>query len=232
MPDFMAELETQGFCLVAGVAHGAQIQALKSALTERDLARAERDGQTYGARNLLHLVEVVAVAAGGKVAACLQPLLGHGFRLVRGLFFDKTPNANWPVTWHQDLSLAIQQRRDLPGWAKWTVKRGVVHVQPPAEILGRMVTMRLHLDDCPAENGPLRVVRGSHRHGVLTRDQIRARALEPAQTIIAGAGDALFMRPLLLHASSPAQAPSHRRVLHLEFAPSDLLPEELRWAGL
>ena len=93
-----------------------------------------------------------------------------------------------------------------------------------------MVTMRLHLDDCPEDNGPLRVIPGSHADGIFGRDDITTRTKSDALTVTAKAGDALFMRPLLLHASSPAKRPAHRRVLHLEFAPSDLLPYGLDWA--
>lgn len=230
MPDFAAKLEQHGFCLVPKVATHDEIAPLKLALAHSEIARAEHQGQTYGARNLLHLNEVRAIAASPRITACLQTVLGSAFRAVRGLFFDKTGSANWLVPWHQDLSLAVRNRHEIPGWTKWTVKRGVTHVQPPPEILSRMITMRLHLDDCPAENGALRVVPESHRQGVLGRDQILAESQNPSEMITADAGDALFMRPLILHASSPARAPSHRRVLHLEFAPSDLLPEELAWA--
>lgn len=230
MPDITAKLAQHGFCLIPKIAEDPEISLLKTALARSEIARAERGGQTFGARNLLHLTEVHAIAANPKIMPCLRAVLGPAFRTVRGLFFDKTENANWPVPWHQDLSLAVQGRRDLPGWNKWTVKRGVTHVQPPPEILARMVTMRLHLDDCPAENGALRVIPESHLGGVLGRDKIVVQARRPSEIIAAGAGDALFMRPLILHASSPAQRPSHRRVLHLEFAPRDLLPAELRWA--
>jgi ectoine hydroxylase-related dioxygenase (phytanoyl-CoA dioxygenase family) len=202
---------------------------LKAILAQGELARAERDGQTYGVRNLLHIAPVREVIAMPKIVSCLMPLLGPGFRAVRGLFFDKTAKANWPVLWHQDLTLALRERRDLQGWTNWTVKRGVTHAQPPPEILNRMVTMRLHLDDCPVENGALRIVSGSHGEGLLSRDTIQDAA-KAAESIAAKAGEALFMRPLLLHASSPAQTPSHRRVLHLEFAPANLLPPELAWA--
>jgi hypothetical protein len=34
---------------------------------------------------------------------------------------------------------------------------------------------------------------------------------------LAHAGEALLMKPLLLHASSQATAPKHRRVLHLVY---------------
>ena len=230
MPDFMAQIERLGFCLVPRVIDTAQIAALKDALARSELVGAERDGQTYGARDLLRLTQVREMAAAGGIIPHLLSLLGPGFQVVRGLFFDKTPSANWPVQWHQDLSLAVRERKDLPGWSNWTVKQGVAHVQAPAEVLGRMVTVRLHLDDCPSENGALKIVPGSHRFGLLARSEIPADTQKVAESVPAAAGDALFMRPLILHASSRAEAPSHRRVLHLEYAPAGLLPAPLAWA--
>jgi ectoine hydroxylase-related dioxygenase (phytanoyl-CoA dioxygenase family) len=230
MPDIAVDLEQQGFCVVPNIAGAPMIAALKAVFEQADLARAERDGQTYGARNLLGLAEVRAAAALPTVTACLLPILQEGFSAVRGIFFDKTAGANWPVLWHQDMSLALRERRELPGWNNWSVKRGVTHVQPPPEILARMITMRLHLDDCPVQNGALRVIAGSHRNGLLARTQIQAMTTGSSQTITAKAGDAVFMRPLLLHGSPAAEAAHHRRVLHLEFAPADLLPPDLAWA--
>jgi ectoine hydroxylase-related dioxygenase (phytanoyl-CoA dioxygenase family) len=230
MFDIAAEIEEHGFYLARKISDADEIDRLKMALAHSEIARAERFGQTYGARNLLHLADVRAAAANPKITAYLQTLLGPAFQVVRGIFFDKTERANWPVPWHQDLSLAVRERCDLPGWSNWTVKRGVTHVQPPSEILSRMVTIRLHLDDCPSSNGPLRVIPGSHRQGVLRRGEIAVETHNPAAPVVANAGDALFMRPLILHASSPAQTPGHRRVLHLEFAPTGLLPRGLDWA--
>src|SRR5262245_7189469 len=89
-------------------------------------------------------------------ACFVEPILGPGAFVVRGLFFDKTPRANWKVSWHQDLTIAVRVRIEAPGFGPWSLKAGVVHVQPPAEILERMATVRLHLDDCSESNGPLR----------------------------------------------------------------------------
>ena len=44
------------------------------------------------------------------------------------------------------------------------------------------------------------------------------------------AGDALLMRPLLLHASSRSQSNRHRRVLHIEYAASSSVAEPLQLA--
>jgi len=219
-------LARDGYLLVEHLFDADMIAPLKAAFADADVARAERGGEIFGARNILAIPDVQNVARDPR----LRAVLGEDMQAVRGIFFDKTPGANWPVAWHQDLTLALRERHDVEGWSNWTVKRGVTHAQAPPEILARMMTMRLHLDDCGEDNGPLRVIAGSHDHGVLPRAEIVTRTRENAHIITAGAGDALFMKPLILHASSPARAPSHRRVLHLEFAPRDLLPSGLDWA--
>ena len=149
---------------------------------------------------------------------------------VRTIFFDKTPATNWKVPWHQDLTICVKERHNLPGFTAWSIKEGVTHVQPPTEILERMFTIRLHLDHCGPENGPLRVLPGSHKHGRLTPQQISRfqSETEPVTCIVPQAG-ALLMKPLLLHSSSAATEPSHRRVLHIELA-SGTLPKPLAWA--
>jgi ectoine hydroxylase-related dioxygenase (phytanoyl-CoA dioxygenase family) len=220
-------LERDGYVLIENLFGPDAIEPLKAAFAESDLARSERGGETYGARNILGLPQVRAIAKDSK----LRALLGEEIQVVRGIFFDKTAGANWPVAWHQDLTLALRERRDIEGWTNWTIKRGVAHAQPPAAMLKNMVTMRLHLDDCGLDNGPLRVIPGSHADGVLPRAEIVRRTQAKEDVITAKSGDALFMKPLILHASSPAKAPLHRRVLHLEFAPMTLLPKGLDWAG-
>jgi ectoine hydroxylase-related dioxygenase (phytanoyl-CoA dioxygenase family) len=228
MSGLASHLDTDGFVLVENAADARMVAALKSALADAEMARAERGGETFGARNLLGIAAVGEAAK--ALRATLHQITGGDVRAVRGLFFDKTEAANWPVPWHQDLTIAEKARRDLPGWTNWTVKRGVPHAQAPAELLSRMITARLHLDDCGMENGPLRVIPGSHANGTLARKDVDAAKRGEAVTVCAKAGDVLLMKPLLLHASSPAQSPTHRRVLHLEFAPTSLLPGELAWA--
>jgi ectoine hydroxylase-related dioxygenase (phytanoyl-CoA dioxygenase family) len=123
----------------------------------------------------------------------------------------------------------VKERRDVEGFGPWSVKAGVVHVQPPASVLAGMLTVRLHLDDCGLENGPLRVVPGSHKLGVSDAAAIAdARNRIAEATCAVGAGSVVLMRPLLLHASSPATVAGHRRVIHLEFAAAEL-PGGLEW---
>lgn len=159
-----------------------------------------------------------------------ENILGQGAFLVRSILFDKSPGANWKVPWHQDLTIAVREKKDVPGFGPWSVKDGVIHVQPPAWVLERVITLRLHLDDCDESNGALKVLPGSHCQGKLGADQIQAlRQQSLAVLCPVSKGGMLLMRPLLLHASSPATHPTHRRVIHLEFA-AEPLPVGLDWA--
>jgi ectoine hydroxylase-related dioxygenase (phytanoyl-CoA dioxygenase family) len=148
---------------------------------------------------------------------------------VRGLLFNKLPEANWAVPWHQDLTIAVRERRQAPGFGPWSLKDGVVHVQPPDEVIARMVSVRIHLDDTDAQNGALRVIPGSHTEGRLSAEAIgRWTTSRTAVTLEAPAGSVLLMRPHLLHASSAAEPPGQRRVIHIEYA-ADELPFGLEW---
>jgi hypothetical protein len=69
--------------------------------------------------------------------------------------------------------IAAAESRDVPGFLAWGQKAGVWQVQPPPEILAAMVAVRVHLDDCGSENGPLRVIPGSHCHGWLDNEITR-----------------------------------------------------------
>jgi ectoine hydroxylase-related dioxygenase (phytanoyl-CoA dioxygenase family) len=228
------ELDENGYVVIPSVVDGSCMAALRDALAEvfHDSADSVRSKKTsvYAVRNLLTLSPAVRQLAGSpEVRRVVEPLLGAGARVVRAILFDKTAGANWKVAWHQDLSIAVRERIDVPGFGPWSVKAGVVHVQPPRAILERMVTLRLHLDDCSIDNGPLEVIPGSHRAGVLSPAQVEEwRRRVPPVACCVPAGGAMLMRPLLLHASSSATVPGHRRVIHLEWS-ADELPEGLEW---
>lgn len=133
------------------------------------------------------------------------------------------------MPFHQDVTIRVRERRAVAGFETWWEKGGVPHVWPPAAVVGRMLAVRVHLDDCGPDNGPLRVIPGSHRAGVLSSDDIEAwKARVPETVCPVGRGGLVVMRPLLLHASSAAARPARRRVVHIDFATPEL-PGGLEW---
>jgi hypothetical protein len=178
---------------------------------------------------VLDIPEIASLARSSHLINFVAPHTTAEPWPVRAIYFDKSARANWLVAWHQDITVAVCERIDVAGFGPWSVKQGITHVQPPAEILERMLTVRLHLDDCDETNGALRVLPGTHRLGRLSAERIRQlRADLPEIPCCLSAGDILLMRPLLLHASGKTLSNRHRRVLHIEYAGCQL-PGGLRW---
>jgi len=222
------QLAQQGFAIIPAVLPPETVDKLVEEIDDALKARASHSDHA-----MRHLIEVVPavrkVAEEATIRALVKTVLGPSTFVVRSIFFDKTPDANWKVAWHQDLTIAVRQKIEVAGFTAWSVKDGVAHVQPPVEVLEQMLALRLHLDDCGPANGPLQVIPGSHKSGRLNARQISEwRDRQPAEICSVSRGGALLMRPLLLHASSPATEPKHRRVLHLEFA-AEPLPCGLQW---
>ena len=187
-----------------------------------------RSQEVFAIRDLLGEVPALApLLATTALLELLQRLFPEGCRLVKAIYFDKPAGSNWLVAWHQDLMINVRQRLGLPGFGPWTSKPEGVAVQPPVAVLENVTTIRIHLDDCDATNGALKVVPGSHRHGVVPALKI-PEYTPAAVTCAAPAGGVMLMKPLLLHASNRSSSPRPRRVMHLEFA-SAALPEGLEW---
>lgn len=151
------------------------------------------------------------------------------FSTVRSLLFDKTPQDNWPVAWHQDLTIATSSEIPCEGYGPWTVKDGVPHAHAPTKLLQQMVTARIHLDPTHAQNGALMVVPASHLLGKIPAESIPDLIADSAFTCICEPGDVLLMSPLLLHSSHRSTKPNRRRILHFEYAPPNALAPRLTW---
>lgn len=218
-------IEVEGFQSVPAVLDPDTVSHLRDLI---DTALARNGGA--GLRNLLGRLPALGnLAHGPVVRALVEPILGNRARLVRALLFNKNRQRNWQVAWHQDLSIAVEQRLEMPGFSGWSLKAGVHHVQPPVAILERMLSVRLHLDPADADNGALWVSPGTHRLGRIPSAGAADLARRHGEQLCAmAAGDGLLFRPLLLHASWKASSDRPRRVIHLEFAAAGL-PPPLTW---
>jgi ectoine hydroxylase-related dioxygenase (phytanoyl-CoA dioxygenase family) len=219
-------IHTDGFSMVENFLPEWEVKDLVN-FAERNLSA---DGRRGGVRNLLSYPKMRDLAESSVLRSAVQTILGSNAWVVRGILFDKTEGANWRVPWHQDLTIAVNQKVETAGFGPWSIKAGVLHVQPPASVLERMVSLRLHLDDCPKENRALRVIAGTHINGKLEEraigDLVRRSV---AVTCAMRRGGVLVMRPLLVHASSSSSHSGHRRVVHFDYAAAEL-PPGMGWA--
>jgi hypothetical protein len=166
------------------------------------------------------------------IGAIAATVIGANAKPVRAILFDKSRETNWSLAWHQDRTICVKERREVPGFGPWTVKSGMIHVEPPFDLLTRMVTLRAHLDDVPKSNSPLLIAPGSHRFGRIPADKIDEVVRRcGTRACMANAGDVWLYATPILHASEAASVPASRRVLQVDFA-AEALPHGLEWLGV
>ena len=157
-----ASLARDGFATHPDALPAAELDALTLEVEPRLAALRATQG---GLRDALTLPTVRSAAR--LLHRFAAPVLGDDCVAVSATLFDKTPERNWKVPFHQDVTIQVAERKAVPGFETWWVKNGIDHCRATAEVLQSMLAIRLHLDDCGPDNGPLRVLPGSHTAGVL-----------------------------------------------------------------
>ena len=215
------QLDPDGAQLFPAAFGPAEVDALARLLS----LPPDRPGARLGA--VPGLAALIASADG--IAAAL---LGGGARPVAAKLFDKSPARNWALGWHQDRTIAVRERRDIPGFGQWTVKSGLPHCVPPFFYLERSLTLRVHLDPVGPDHAPLLVAPGSHRLGPIAEPDIAAAVSRcGTRSCLAEAGDVWAYATPILHASDRARARARRRVLQLLYS-ADPLPGGLAWLAV
>src|SRR2546423_804264 len=94
-------LEDAGFAQIPGAFAIGLCAELVTAIDGGGAGRA-------GARNLLDVPSCQKLAATFKTHAQVGPLLPRGAVAVQCTLFDKSPEKNWLVALHQDLSIPVR----------------------------------------------------------------------------------------------------------------------------
>ncbi len=163
------------------------------------------------------------VMAEGRIPEFLTRVLGPDIRFHHSKINSKLPGSATVVKWHQDFSFTPHSNDDV-------------------------VTVLIFIDDVTAENGPLKVLPGSHRgeihslwhDGVFTgsvADSVAADCEARAVTCTGPAGSACLMHTRLLHGSSANRSRAPRTLFICVYAADDAValspnPMPSRYEGL
>src|SRR5438309_646653 len=97
-------IQQHGFSIIPGVIESGEATAL--ALATESAERRSR----AGIRHLLGNPAVAALAQDLRLLGIAQQILGHGAFPFRATLFDKSPESNWLITWHQDTALPLREK--------------------------------------------------------------------------------------------------------------------------
>jgi len=224
---FGQQMKEQGFCILGNVYSGEEVRAIIKKIEGVNPVGAEfrKTNDLFAIRRFLHVVADIGPVIFTPALQSIISSFGPDYFPVKSIYFDKPGGSNWFVAYHQDLTISVDKRVECPGFSNWTVKQDQFAVQPPADVLENIFTIRIHLDDTDEGNGALRVVPGSHLNGVVRPE---AADLSMENVCKVGRGGVMIMKPLLLHASGRTGGERNRRVIHIEFS-NRTLPDGLEW---
>ena len=222
---------TQGYVTIKNVFSDVEVDNLIRTVNEADSANEtfRKSKELFAIRQFLKEVPGVLPLVFTKTfSQLIGQIVGEKYFVVKSIYFDKPGESNWFVSYHQDLTISVEKKADVSGFGPWTVKQNQYAVQPPLLLQENNFTVRIHLDDTDENNGALRVVPGSHLKGIYRPETIDWTE-EKEEVCVVPKGGIMFMRPLLLHASSRTTNNRRRRVIHIEFSKEEL-PMPLKWS--
>lgn len=220
-----------GFTIVEDVYNNDEVKGILHIIEAADQSNPafRKTDDLFAIRQFLkELPQVVPLIFNSNLKTLISTMFNSKYFAVKSIYFDKPELSNWFVAWHQDLTIAVDKKMDVPGYGPWTVKQNNFGVQPPLDVLQSNFTIRIHLDDTNQDNGALKVIPGSNKKGIYRPDTIDWQT-ETEVSCNVQAGGAMIMRPLLLHASNRTINNKKRRVIHIEFSSTELA-DGLGWA--
>jgi len=217
----VVQFQENGYWIEARVFSSQECERIQSVVGTSEVPRARG-----GIRNLISVPEVEAFANDRRLLELAACLFGRELAPFKATLFVKTGKANWLVSWHQDTALPVENVTDEPEWGPVSMKAGVKFAHAPAWALSKILALRIQLDDSGADNGPLRVIPGSHKRKLSTDSELSDLVAARNEVVcVTERGGVIAMSPLIVHASSKARTDAPRRVLHIEYAESlDLAP--------
>jgi ectoine hydroxylase-related dioxygenase (phytanoyl-CoA dioxygenase family) len=225
------EIQEVGFSVIDEVFTGREIEAILAVINKTDSTKEtfRKSDDLFAIRQFLkEIPDTIDLIFNDKLKHLIREVFGENYFLVKSIYFDKPETSNWFVSYHQDLTISVNQKVEIAGFGPYTNKHNQFAVQPPLNILESNFTIRIHLDDTNEENGALKVISNSHSKGIYRPENIDW-STEKELSCNATGGSVMIMKPLLLHSSGRTTNNHKRRVIHLEFS-NQILPKELKWS--
>jgi predicted DNA-binding transcriptional regulator YafY len=223
----LLKLSSKGTVIIKHIYSKKEINQIKNIVYQFQKENTEE--KPYAIRNLLSKIPGLVPHIINKNLSFILNRIDKNLFLTKAIFFDKTHEANWYVTWHQDKTINVKEKIETEGFTGWTKKEDHYGVTPTESILKNTITIRIHLDETTTKNGALMVIPGSHNKKLNDEEIKLITQNSMALNCELDFGDIHLLKPLLLHASHKSVNEKSRRVIHLEFNSVEL-PNQLWWA--
>lgn len=231
LQQYKQDIADKGFSVISNIFSEEEIERISDVIDRIDTSKEtfRKSEDLFAIRQFLkEIPEVKDLVFNENIKKIIKEIFGDRYFVVKSIYFDKPEKSNWYVAYHQDLTISVDKKTELPDFGPWTTKQNQFAVQPPLDILENIFTIRVHLDDTDEQNGALKVIPGSHAKGIYRPETIDWN-VETEHICKVNKGGVMIMKPLILHGSNRTTNGEKRRVIHIEFSDAEL-PEELNWS--
>ncbi len=223
-------IQEKGFTIINSIFSEEEIEKIIEVIQNIDTSKEtfRKSEDLFAIRQFLKEIPGVKdLIFNENIKNMVKDIFGNDYFVVKSIYFDKPEKSNWYVAYHQDLTISVDKKAELPDFGPWTTKQNQFAVQPPLDILENLYTIRIHLDHTDENNGALKVVPGSHAKGIYRPETIDW-TIETEEICPIEKGGIMIMKPLILHGSNRTTNGKRRRVVHIEFSDRQL-PDGLNW---
>lgn len=217
-------IQENGFTIINNIFSDEEIEKISEVIQNIDISKEtfRKSEDLFAIRQFLKEVpKVKDLIFNENIKKIIREVFGEKYFVVKSIYFDKPEKSNWYVAYHQDLTISVDRKAELPDFGPWTTKQNQFAVQPPLDILENIYTIRIHLDDTDENNGALKVVPRSHAKGIYRPETIDW-TIEAEEICKVDKGGMMIMKPLILHGSNRTTNGKKRRVIHIEFSDTEL----------
>lgn len=228
---YKQDIADNGFSVISNIFSEEEIERISEVINTMDTSKEtfRKSEDLFAIRQFLkEIPEVKDLVFNDNIKKIIKEVFGDRYFVVKSIYFDKPEKSNWYVAYHQDLTISVDKKIELPNFGPWTTKQNQFAVQPPLDILENIYTIRIHLDDTDEQNGALKVIPVSHAKGICRPETIDWN-VETEHICKVNKGGVMIMKPLTLHGSNRTTNGKKRRVIHIEFSDAEL-PKELEWS--
>jgi ectoine hydroxylase-related dioxygenase (phytanoyl-CoA dioxygenase family) len=225
------EISEKGFTTIENIYTEEEIESILHTieLVDKSNETFRKSKDLFAIRQFLKEVPTsIPLVFNDNLKNIIQELFGENYFVVKSIYFDKPEDSNWYVSYHQDLTISVENKIEKDGYSSWTLKQNQYAVQPPIELLENIFTIRIHLDKADENNGALKVIPKSHLKKIYTPELMDWQT-EAESICKVDKGGIMIMKPLLLHSSSRTTNNQKRRVIHIELSNSEL-PTDMNWS--
>jgi ectoine hydroxylase-related dioxygenase (phytanoyl-CoA dioxygenase family) len=224
LQNYKNSIQKNGFTVINNIFSDEEIKKISEVIQNIDISKEtfRKSEDLFAIRQFLkEIPEVNDLIFNDNIKTIIKEIFGEKYFVVKSIYFDKPEKSNWYVAYHQDLTISVDKKAELPNFGPWTTKQNQFAVQPPLHILENVFTIRIHLDDTDENNGALKVVPKSHAKGIYRPETIDW-TVETETICNVGKGGIMIMKPLILHGSNRTTNGKKRRVIHIEFSDMEL----------